>query len=169
MYMCTLYILTKYKYQISLCVGDKIHHCLNIISSSFTSHKNQNSERTDRAYHFLPLSKKIRMSKHCRYHNKGSTFSSVTLRPWVLAQPRFEPSTCHLADQHLSNNWPPAGGKPLYPLGGYRQVPPGWTVNIFVFKIRWVYDGSGGKQLVREKKWFILKTFNFVHQVTSDG
>ena len=38
----------------------------------------------------LFLSEKTRMSNHCRCHNKGSTFSSVILRPWVLVWPGFE-------------------------------------------------------------------------------
>ena len=36
-------------------------------------------------------------------HNKGSTFSTVTLRPWVLVRPWFEPATSRSADRRLSN------------------------------------------------------------------
>ena len=39
----------------------------------------------------------------CRCHNRGSTFSSVILRPWVMVWPGFEPVTSHSSDRHLSN------------------------------------------------------------------
>ena len=38
-----------------------------------------------------------------RYHNKGSAFSSVILRPWVLVRPEFEPATSFSAERRLSN------------------------------------------------------------------
>ena len=37
------------------------------------------------------------------FYNEGSTFSSVFLRPLVLARPGFEPTTSHSADQRLPN------------------------------------------------------------------
>ena len=49
------------------------------------------------------LSEKTRMSNLCRCHNKGSTLSSVILRPWVLVRPGIEPATSRSADQRLSN------------------------------------------------------------------
>ena len=39
----------------------------------------------------------------CRCHNKGSAFSSVVLRPWVLVRPEFEPATSFSAERRLSN------------------------------------------------------------------
>ena len=39
----------------------------------------------------------------CRYHNKGSAFSSVILRPWLLVRPEFEPVTSFSAEGRLSN------------------------------------------------------------------
>ena len=68
-------------------------------------------ELWDGAYGFSSLSQKNRMSNVsiCRCHNKGSTFSSVILIPWVLGRPGFEPGTSRSADRPLSNwaNRPP--------------------------------------------------------------
>ena len=49
------------------------------------------------------LSEKTRMSNLCRCHNKGSTLSSVILRPWVLVRPGIEPATSRSVDRRLSN------------------------------------------------------------------
>ena len=38
-----------------------------------------------------------------RCHYKGSTFSSVGLRPWVSVRLRFEPAASRLVDRHLSD------------------------------------------------------------------
>ena len=52
---------------------------------------------------FHPYSRRLECLTFCRCHCKGSTFSSVILRPWVLVQPRFEPATTCSADRHLPN------------------------------------------------------------------
>ena len=49
------------------------------------------------------LSEKTRMSNLCRCHNKGSTLSSVILRPSLLIRPGIEPATSRSADRRLSN------------------------------------------------------------------
>ena len=71
----------------------------------FMSHKNQNSElkgyETGRMV-FRPYQRRLECVTICRCRNKGSTFSSVILRPWVLVRLGFEPTTS----------------------GGYYQVPP---------------------------------------------
>ena len=52
---------------------------------------------------FRPYSRRLECLTFCRCHCRGSTFSSVILRPWVLVQPRFEPATTCSADRHLPN------------------------------------------------------------------
>ena len=52
---------------------------------------------------FCPYLRRLECITLCRCHNKGSTFSSFILRPWVLVWPRFEPVTSSSADRHLSN------------------------------------------------------------------
>ena len=71
----------------------------------FMSHRNQNSERAMRQHlrFFCPYLRRLECIILCRCHNKGSTFSSFILRPWVLVWPRFEPVTSSSADRHLSN------------------------------------------------------------------
>ena len=39
----------------------------------------------------------------CRCYYKGSTFSSVVYRPWVLVWPGFEPRASRSADRHFSH------------------------------------------------------------------
>ena len=58
---------------------------------------------------FRPYLWRIECLSICRCHNKGSTFSSVILIPWVLGRPGFEPGTSRSADRPLSNwaNRPP--------------------------------------------------------------
>ena len=60
-------------------------------------------EQWDGAYGFSSLSGKTRSLTICRCDNKGSTFSSFILRPWVLVQMGFEPATSHSAYCRLSN------------------------------------------------------------------
>ena len=60
-------------------------------------------EQWDGAYGFSSLSGKTRSLTICRWNNKGSTFSSFILRPWVLVQMGFEPATSHSAHCRLSN------------------------------------------------------------------
>ena len=55
--------------------------------SSLTFPANQYREGTgEGAYGLLSLSKKTTTSNHLQCHNKGSTFSWVILRRWVLVQ-----------------------------------------------------------------------------------
>ena len=58
---------------------------------------------------FRPYLGRLECLSICRCHNKGSTFSSVILIPWVLGRPGFEPGTSRSADRPLSNwaNRPP--------------------------------------------------------------
>ena len=60
-------------------------------------------EQWDGAYGFSSSSGKTRSLTICRCDNKGSTFSSFILRPWVLVQMGFEPATSHSAYCRLSN------------------------------------------------------------------
>ena len=61
----------------------------------FMFDKNQNSEltgcETGRMV-FRPYQRRLEWVTIYRCHNKGSTFSSVILRPWVLVRLRFEPT-----------------------------------------------------------------------------
>ena len=52
---------------------------------------------------FRPCPRRLECLTICRCHIKGSTFSSVILRPWVLVKLEFEPTTSRSADQCLSN------------------------------------------------------------------
>ena len=52
---------------------------------------------------FRPYPRWLECLTICRCHNKGCTFSSVILRPWVLVQMGFEPATSHSAYCRLSN------------------------------------------------------------------
>ena len=52
---------------------------------------------------FCPYPRRLESLTICRCHSKGSTLSSVILRPWVLVWPGFEPTTSHSADRRLSN------------------------------------------------------------------
>ena len=53
---------------------------------------------------FRPYRGKLESLTICRCHSKGSTFSSVILRPWVLVWTGFEPVTSRSADWR-SPNW----------------------------------------------------------------
>jgi len=53
---------------------------------------------------FRPYLRIIESLTVYRCHCKGSTFSSVILRPWVLVRPGFEPTTSRSADRR-SLNW----------------------------------------------------------------
>ena len=48
-----------------------------------------------------PYSRRLECLTICWCHNKGSTFSSVILRPW--ARPGFQPATSRLTDGRFSN------------------------------------------------------------------
>ena len=52
---------------------------------------------------FRPYPRRLEFITVCRCHNKGSTFSSVILRPWVLVRPGFEPATSRKAYRRLTN------------------------------------------------------------------
>ena len=56
---------------------------------------------------FRSYSRRLECLTISRCHYKGSTFSSVILRPWVLVQLWFEPATTCSADRRLSSwaNW----------------------------------------------------------------
>ena len=56
---------------------------------------------------FCPYPRTLEILTVCRCHNKGSTFSSIVLRPSVLVRARFEPMTSCSADRRISNwaNW----------------------------------------------------------------
>ena len=50
---------------------------------------------------FRPYPRRLEILTVCRCHNKGSTFSSVVLRPWVLVWPCFKHVTSRSADWRL--------------------------------------------------------------------
>ena len=50
---------------------------------------------------FRPYSRRLECLTICWCHNKGSTFSSLILRPW--ARPGFQPATSRLTDWRFSN------------------------------------------------------------------
>ena len=52
---------------------------------------------------YRPYPSRLECLAICRCHNKGSTFSSVILRPCVLVRPGFKPVTSRSADRGLSN------------------------------------------------------------------
>ena len=52
---------------------------------------------------FRPYLRRLECPTILRYHNKGSTFSSVILRPRVLVRPGFELATSRPAGRRLSN------------------------------------------------------------------
>ena len=60
---------------------------------------------------FRPYPRRLESLTVYRCHCKGSTFSLVILRPWVLLRPGFEPTTSRLADR-LSPSW--AGRRTIY-------------------------------------------------------
>ena len=53
---------------------------------------------------YRPYPRRLECLTICRCHDKGSTFSSVILRPWVLVRPRFELTTSRSAGRR-STNW----------------------------------------------------------------
>ena len=53
---------------------------------------------------FCPYLRRLESLTICRCHCKGSIFSSVILRPWMLVQPGFEPTTTISADGHSPNS-----------------------------------------------------------------
>ena len=53
---------------------------------------------------YRPYPRRLESLTICRCHYKGSTFSSVILRPWVLVRSRFEPATSRTAVR-CSTNW----------------------------------------------------------------
>ena len=52
---------------------------------------------------FRPYPRRLEFLTIHRCLNKGSTFSSVILRPWVLVRPGFEPTTSRKAYRRLTN------------------------------------------------------------------
>ena len=53
---------------------------------------------------YRPYLKRIEILTICRCHYKGNTFSSVTLRPWVVVRPEFGPATSRTVAR-CSSNW----------------------------------------------------------------
>ena len=53
---------------------------------------------------YRPYPRRLESLTICRCHYKGSTFSSVILRPWLLVRSRFEPATSRTAVR-CSTNW----------------------------------------------------------------
>ena len=52
---------------------------------------------------FCPFPRRPECLTICRCYNKGSKFSSVILRPWVLVQPGFEPTPSRSADRQTKS------------------------------------------------------------------
>ena len=61
---------------------------------------------------YSPYPRRLERLTICRCHYKGSTFSSVIWRPWVIVRPRFEPATSCTAVWCSTNwaNWPAVEG-----------------------------------------------------------
>ena len=53
---------------------------------------------------YSPYPRRLESLTICRWNYKGSTFSSVILRSWVLIRPGFEPATSHMTAR-CSTNW----------------------------------------------------------------
>ena len=53
---------------------------------------------------YRPYPRRLDSLTICRYHYKGSTFSSVILRTWVLVRPGFERATSRTRVRY-STNW----------------------------------------------------------------
>ena len=70
---------------------------------SFTPHENQNSCKTAGPTEFCPFPRRLECPTICRCYNKGSKFSSLILRPWVLVQPGFKPTTSRSADRQTKS------------------------------------------------------------------
>ena len=83
--------------------GLRLLLCKNRSVGSFTSHKRWKSCETGPTV-FRPYPKWLKCLTICRCHKKGSTFSSVILRPWVLVRPGFEPATSLSTDRGLYND-----------------------------------------------------------------
>ena len=52
---------------------------------------------------FRPYPRRLECLTICRCYKKGSTFSSVISRPWVLVRPGLNSATSRSADRRLSN------------------------------------------------------------------
>ena len=52
---------------------------------------------------FRPFPRRLECLTICRCFKKGSKFSSVVLRPWLLVQPGFEPTTSRSADRQTKS------------------------------------------------------------------
>ena len=57
----------------------------------------------DGATVYRPYPRRLESLPVCRCLYKGSTFSSVISRPWVLVRPGLEPAASRTADRRLSN------------------------------------------------------------------
>ena len=75
---------------------------------------------------YRPYLRRLERQTVCRCYYKGSTFSSVIWRPWVLIRPGFEPTASRSADRRLSHwanraavkwcKWSDVNGASLYGL-----------------------------------------------------
>ena len=52
---------------------------------------------------FCPFPRRLECLTICRCYNKGNKFSSVVLRPWVLVQLGFVPTTSRLAERQTKS------------------------------------------------------------------
>ena len=81
--------------------GDNVPYSFRTLCGFFNV-PHQYCETGPKVYH--PYPRRLESLTICRCRYKGSTFSSVILRPWVLVQSRFEPATSCTAVR-CSTNW----------------------------------------------------------------
>ena len=91
-----LWLVYAFTFLYEQCVGSLMSHRICMCKGC---------EMGPMVYH--PHLRRLESLTVCRCYYKGSTFSSVIWRPWLLVQPRFEPMTSRSADGRLSHwaNW----------------------------------------------------------------
>ena len=91
-----LWLVYAFTFLYEQCVGSLMSHRIYMCKGC---------EMGPMVYH--PHPRRLESLTVCRCHYKGSTFSSVIWRPWLLVQPKFEPMTSRSADGRLSHwaNW----------------------------------------------------------------
>ena len=91
-----LWLVYAFTFLYEQCVGSLMSHRICMCKGC---------EMGPMVYH--PHPRRLESLTVCRCHYKGSTFSSVIWRPWLLVQSRFEPMTSRSADGRLSHwaNW----------------------------------------------------------------
>ena len=107
---------------------------------------------------FCPYLRRLECITLCRCHNKGSTFSSFILRPWVLVWPRFEPVTSCSADRHLSN-W----ADRVAEVRVMTHVTITWSLSSYLkfHLVRWIKKYFQERNISNQERWL-----SFVWHIT---